>query len=492
MKLKAVDLFSGIGGMTQGIINAGFDHIGCIDFDKNANRYNKLINGNITIIDSDIYNIEYDSLPQFDVLFSKLPLQSFSVAGNLKGLEERSLVSNFIRFVEQKAPAVVVIETLDISVSDKVSSMQKKVCDELNKLGYLSKSKSLSLFEYAGLPYCSSKAYTVGFLDRKSYASFKFPDYIELDVKVTDLVDFEGDDRYKYYLVNESDEISKLKTGFYLMRKEELKPIEKVNDNGQLLAPRGVSPIKAYSRVVVKDRIGVRSVTDREMMALLGFNDPDESIKLKAVIRLNSASSPIIIERIGMSIIEAVSIGGVDKMTPQEFVVDKQIDDESNDDLNLMKLLNDVEKVKNTQKKGKALEKLMYALFSAVDGFYVRTNIRTANEEIDIDIRNESKDRFWDKEQHFIIGECKNWSSNVERKEIDIFYNKIVNRNDRAKTGYFISWNGFSKGAKEELLRFSRDKYLIIPVDGIQIRQAILENRVEECLKEWYTNAVHT
>src|SRR5262249_42003662 len=64
----------------------------------------------------------------------------------------------------------------------------------------------------------------------------------------------------------------------------------------------------------------------------------------------------------------------------------------------------------NAQTKGKALEELVAALFDSVEGFMVvERNSHTANEEIDLVIRNESRDPVWQREGSLILVECKNW-----------------------------------------------------------------------------------
>ena len=490
MKLKALDLFSGAGGMTQGIINAGFELVASIDFDRSANKYNKLINGDVTIIDEDIFDIDLEKIPKFDVLFSSLPVQNFSIASQC--IRDRNLLSGFIKVIENKSPSVIVIETSDYILSKNSGEVLERINKKLNKLGYSTQRKKLSLFEYGGSPYCSSKLYIVGFLDKKINDDFSFPSPIELEADVTQLIDFEGKGSYRYLSSPDFDKLQGMKTGFYRFQKDRMKPIENVNEQGKVLVPRGISTKYSKSGIIIKDKHGARNATDSEMMALLGFNHPEIRYGTKYIRLINVASPPIVIERIGKCVLEAMCRNKSGAFLKKNGLDYKQGIERLQEKSYLEELLDIVEQEKNSIKKGKDLEKLMEAFFSSIDGFHVTTNISNTNEEIDISIRNESKDLFWNKELPFIMGECKNWSKNIERKEIDIFHNKIVNRNGRAKTGYFISWNGFTRGSEQELIRFSRDKYLIILVNGEQIRQAILENRMEDSLKEWYANAVYS
>ena len=64
--------------------------------------------------------------------------------------------------------------------------------------------------------------------------------------------------------------------------------------------------------------------------------------------------------------------------------------------------------ITDSNEKGKALEELLVLIFSTLDGFIPSHRIRTETEEIDISVRNESKDSFWSKFTPFILIECKN------------------------------------------------------------------------------------
>ena len=66
-------------------------------------------------------------------------------------------------------------------------------------------------------------------------------------------------------------------------------------------------------------------------------------------------------------------------------------------------------------------------IFKAIPGFeQTMTNRQSIDEEIDLVVRNESTDAFWSKQGSYLLGECKNWSSAVDRKEFDAFRSKMA------------------------------------------------------------------
>jgi len=82
--MKVASLFSGIGGIDLGFLQAGFDVIWANEFDHDAaityrNNFPKH-----NLIEDDIKNIDANSIPDFDVLVAGFPCQPFSIAGKKK------------------------------------------------------------------------------------------------------------------------------------------------------------------------------------------------------------------------------------------------------------------------------------------------------------------------------------------------------------------------------------------------------------------------
>ncbi|MFL5348907.1 MAG: hypothetical protein ACJ8AT_29260 [Hyalangium sp.] len=69
--------------------------------------------------------------------------------------------------------------------------------------------------------------------------------------------------------------------------------------------------------------------------------------------------------------------------------------------------------------------------------------------------------------------ECKNWSGKCGKDEFVIFRSKLSNRSERCSLGFLVSWNGFTETVTSEMLRGTRERLLIVPLEGKQIRSAV-------------------
>ena len=144
-----------------------------------------------------------------------------------------------------------------------------------------------------------------------------------------------------------------------------------------------------------------------------------------------------------------------------------------------------------TNRKGKALETLVAALFSTVEGFVeVDRNINTQDEEIDIVYRNESKHPTWQKESSLILVECKNWiSKRVGKNEFVLFQEKIENRSGRCQLGFLICVEEFADTVTKEMLRSSKSDLLVVPINGEKLEQLFESQDRNQLLLDFFTSA---
>lgn len=154
-------------------------------------------------------------------------------------------------------------------------------------------------------------------------------------------------------------------------------------------------------------------------------------------------------------------------------------------------LVDSVDQGANTDEKGRSLEELSSRLFEGIDGFTITGRVRTATEEIDLSILNDSGDPRLRRESALVLAECKNWSAKCGKNEFVIFREKLENRNRRCTLGFLIAWNGFATTVTKEMLRGSREDILIVPVTGKDIRIAVREVNFPKMLLECWDRAVH-
>jgi hypothetical protein len=134
-------------------------------------------------------------------------------------------------------------------------------------------------------------------------------------------------------------------------------------------------------------------------------------------------------------------------------------------------LLKAVETAQDTTSKGAALENLLTCLLKAVPEFEVQKGVRTMTEEIDVKVLNSHGDPRW-RSTPIILFECKNWSKVCGKNEVVLFERKLENRRGRALLGFLVSWRGFAKTVRQELLRGSRGQIQVALLTGDDLRAA--------------------
>lgn len=155
-------------------------------------------------------------------------------------------------------------------------------------------------------------------------------------------------------------------------------------------------------------------------------------------------------------------------------------------------LVNIVETAKSSDDKGRSLEELIARLLASISGFTVTGRVRTETEEIDISVLNGSEDPRFSREGALIIVECKNWSAKCGKNEFVVFGEKVKNRKGRCTLGLLVSWNGFKETVTKEMLRSSHEQYLVVPIDGKQIRDAVRNNTFMQSIVDAWTDAINT
>jgi len=171
-KLKAIDLFAGIGGMRMGFEKAGFDIVYSNDFDKNACKTYRENFGEID--ERDIKDIDPDKIPDFDVLLGGFPCQPFSMIGKRKGMDDERAKSFFhiIRILNAKQPSAFVLENVKhLRLYDK-GRVYERIKNNLEWAGYTVQEAVLDSKRF-GVPQHRERLYIVGFLNPN--VKFKFP-----------------------------------------------------------------------------------------------------------------------------------------------------------------------------------------------------------------------------------------------------------------------------------------------------------------------------
>lgn len=158
----AIDLFSGCGGLTLGLKQAGFRVLGAVENDPLAIETYQTNHKDVVMWSKDIREVNPRQLMRrlglrkgdLDLLAGCPPCQGFSTLTTLNGKRamndpRNDLVFEFLRFVRELNPKAVMLENVPGLAKD---ARCERVCQELRTLGY--KQPSVAVLDAAdyGVP----------------------------------------------------------------------------------------------------------------------------------------------------------------------------------------------------------------------------------------------------------------------------------------------------------------------------------------------------
>lgn len=274
-KLRAIDLFAGIGGMRLGFEQAGFRIVYSNDIDSYACQTYRANFGEID--ERDIREVNAKTLPSFDVLLAGFPCQPFSMIGKRDGLKDSrgQLFNEVVRILNDRKPKAFVLENVKNLLKHNKGETYKIIRSALEKAGdgYAVYESVLDTKNF-GAPQHRERVYIVGI--RRNKKEFKFPTKSRLPGKknLKEILEKKVDE--KYYLSQ------KYYSGLMAHKKRHS---EKGSGFGcEVLNPKGVSNTivcgnMGRERNLIQDKPvsinkwGVRKLTERECARLQGFPD---------------------------------------------------------------------------------------------------------------------------------------------------------------------------------------------------------------------------
>ena len=178
--LKVFTTFSGYDSQCLALKKAGipFDLIGWSEIEKRAiTAHNALFPEYKDRNYGDICKIDWDNVPDFDLFTYSSPCQSFSIAGQMLGGDEgsgtkSSLLWECKKAIEIKRPKYLMLENVEMLVSQNFIHTFNKWIDFLSSLGYTSYWKVLKGSDY-GIPQDRSRIFVVSILNPTK--EFAFP-----------------------------------------------------------------------------------------------------------------------------------------------------------------------------------------------------------------------------------------------------------------------------------------------------------------------------
>lgn len=177
--MKVIDLFAGVGGLSQGFIAEGFEVVYANEYDKSIAEAYKL-NHPKTIVDTtDITKINFKKT--FEPLRNKItvvmggpPCQGFSQKGKRIGLndERNFMFKKFAKVVEIVQPEFFLLENVPNILTSESGYFKEEIINYFSKLGYDVKAKVLQAEKF-GVPQTRRRAV---FLGRKTKLDIDIPE----------------------------------------------------------------------------------------------------------------------------------------------------------------------------------------------------------------------------------------------------------------------------------------------------------------------------
>jgi len=288
MELKTLDLFAGVGGIRLGFEKAGFKTIFANDFDKTCKDTYDANFSEPKLVVEDIWKVDINSIPEFDILLGGFPCQPFSIAGYRQGFKDEkdrgNLFFRITEIIEKRKPTAFLLENVkNLQGHDKGNTF-KVIKETLEALGYHIKFKVLNSMKHGNTPQNRERIFIVGFKDKSKAEAFNFPAEIPLTKSFKDLISKEAEDKFYYNGkplyekikndVNSEETIYQWRRKYVRANKKGVCPTLTANMG------RG-----GHNVPIIKNSKGIRKLTPKECFLLQGF---PESFKLPETLSTSS------------------------------------------------------------------------------------------------------------------------------------------------------------------------------------------------------------
>tara|TARA_B100001248_G_scaffold198144_1_gene152585 strand:+ start:467 stop:1375 length:909 start_codon:yes stop_codon:yes gene_type:complete len=195
-----IDLFAGIGGFHLAFHKLGLKCVFASEIEEGARETYKKNFGKISphlfkndlLFNKDIYDLNLNDLPDFDICCAGFPCQPFSQIGYKRGFKENfegrgNLFFEIEKILKEKKPQAFFLENVQHLINHdngRTFNTIKKRIEDLNYSFYFKKVRACDF----NLPQLRPRTFMVGFKDeREKDKYFKFPDPMPLKKTMSDI-----------------------------------------------------------------------------------------------------------------------------------------------------------------------------------------------------------------------------------------------------------------------------------------------------------------
>jgi len=317
--IKFIDFCAGIGGGRIGLKNLGMRCVGFSEIDRSSvNTYREFF-GEEEKNHGDLMKVNFDDLPDFDLMIAGFPCQTFSVIGKRTGMQDRrgQIIFGLIDIMKAKNLKYFILENVKGLLNHGTGESMKIILDALDEAGYKVFWKLVTSLDY-GVPQMRERIYFVGIRKDlvKNDISFNFPQPIkkpELKNYLVDTGELEFDEKkraYETFLKYLDNKYNKGKFSVEKLLKEEFLVIDTRQSDLRLY--RGMVPTLRTGRhgiLYVRDG-KFRRLSGYESLLLQGFPE-NLSKKVKGKIadvyllsQAGNAMTVNVVEAFGKSLLD--------------------------------------------------------------------------------------------------------------------------------------------------------------------------------------------
>lgn len=175
MTLTAVDLFSGAGGLSLGLRQAGWKVEAAVENDMQAMATHKANFAGVEHLCGDVRTVDFRAFGGIDLIAGGPPCQPFSVSGKRLGsTDQRDMVPEFVRAIREARPRAFLMENVPGLAMTRFDSYLLEQLSRLETLGYTVFKKVLLAADY-GVAQNRRRLFLVGIRSDQKGRSFDFP-----------------------------------------------------------------------------------------------------------------------------------------------------------------------------------------------------------------------------------------------------------------------------------------------------------------------------
>ena len=250
--MKIIDLFSGVGGLSQGFEWNGFEPVVAIDFwDDAIKTYNHNRKDKVGI-SMDVTQFNDELLPnilkehKIDGIIGGPPCQGFSTARLSNATEKigkinesrNHLYLEFFRTVNIVRPKFFLIENVRGLVSANKGAFVKDIIERFGSIGYNVSYKILNASDY-GVPQNRQRVFFVGLLE----GEFEFPEKFEYKISskeaIMDLIQSNEEANQKYSTPSKNEYQKLMRNGKKTVKNHEVTIHNEQTTNVISMVPNG-------------------------------------------------------------------------------------------------------------------------------------------------------------------------------------------------------------------------------------------------------------